>query len=152
MVRLCFILLLLRSKADLRCRHAPVSGHVESIAEIPGTYYTVNPQAINQEGTLDVFCENRRSVMIIRRPSGSRVAVIAIGAMLVGSIRYNPGIKEGIDIRRGQCLGAFLYGGSTVITLYPKNKLELDDDLVNNSTEQQCETYVKVGWRVGAEH
>jgi phosphatidylserine decarboxylase len=89
--------------------------------------------------------------MMLKRPSGSRVAVIAIGAMLVGSIRYNPGIKQGIEVRRGQCLGAFLYGGSTVISMYPKDKLKLDDDLVKNSTEQKCETYVKVGWRVGME-
>ena len=114
-------------------------------------YYTVNPQAINEEGTLDVFCENRRSVMIIKRQTGSSYAIIAIGAMLVGSIRYNAGIKEGIEIRRGQCLGAFLYGGSTVITMYPKGKLKLDDDLVKNSIEQKCETYVKVGWHVGVE-
>lgn len=63
--------------------HSPVSGIVESITEIPGAYYTVNPQAINQEGTLDVFCENRRSVMIVRRAgTNRRVAIIAVGAML----------------------------------------------------------------------
>ena len=28
--------------------HAPVDGIVESITEIPGAYYTVNPQAINE--------------------------------------------------------------------------------------------------------
>ena len=89
--------------------------------------------------------------MIVKRPSGSYLAIIAVGAMLVGSVRYNPGIKQGSEIRRGQCLGAFLYGGSTVITLYPKGKIQLDDDLVKNSTEQKCETYVKVGWHVGVE-
>ena len=89
--------------------------------------------------------------MIVKRPSGSYIAIIAVGAMLVGSVRYNPGIKQGSEIRRGQCLGAFLYGGSTVITLYPKGKIQLDDDLVKNSTEQKCETYVKVGWHVGVE-
>ena len=131
--------------------HAPVSGTIESIMEIPGTYYTVNPQAINEEGTLDVFCENRRSVMLVKRPSGSHVAIIAVGAMLVGSIRYNQGIKEGIEIRRGECLGAFLYGGSTVITLYPKHIIRIDYDLVKNSIDHRCETYVKVGGRVGIE-
>ncbi|KAK3700676.1 hypothetical protein LTR37_015865 [Vermiconidia calcicola] len=147
--------------------HAPVSGTIRSITEIPGTqdfdktmlaclvltvsirYYTVNPQAINEEGTLDGFCENRRSVMIVQRPSGSTVALIAIGAMLVGSIKYNPEIKEGVGIRRGQCLGAFYYGGSTIISLHGENEMKLDDDLVKNSTQQKCETYVKVGWRVG---
>lgn len=131
--------------------HAPTAGHVESIVDIPGTYYTVNPQAINESGTLDVFCENKRSVMLLRRTAtGSPVAIIAVGAMLVGSIKYNPGVQQGVDVRRGQCLGAFYYGGSTVIVLYPRGEVVMDEDLVRNSTEQQCETVVKVGWRVGA--
>ncbi|OQN98738.1 hypothetical protein B0A48_15404 [Cryoendolithus antarcticus] len=137
--------------------HAPISGRVESITEIPGTYYTVNPQAINEAGTLDVFCENRRSVMLVRPTSNpnSLVAIIAVGAMLVGSIKYNPGIAPGSEIQRGQCLGAFYYGGSTVITLFPPGAAVLDEDLVANSTVDEadtaknCETYVKVGWRVG---
>jgi len=63
--------------------HSPVSGTVESITEVPGTYYTVNPQAINEPGSLDVFCENRRSVMIVRRKgSDKKVAIVAVGAML----------------------------------------------------------------------
>jgi phosphatidylserine decarboxylase len=36
--------------------HAPVSGTVMTIHDIPGAYYTVNPQAINQPGLMDVFC------------------------------------------------------------------------------------------------
>ncbi|KAH0024627.1 hypothetical protein KCU78_g4995, partial [Aureobasidium melanogenum] len=131
--------------------HSPVSGMIESITEIPGAYYIVNPQAINEAGTLDVFCENRRSVMIVRRAgSNSRVAIIAVGAMLVGSIKYNPGIDVGREIRRGECLGAFQYGGSTVINLYQEGDVTLDEDLVRNSTKEVCETLVKVGWRVGA--
>ncbi|KAH0385734.1 hypothetical protein KCU92_g3209, partial [Aureobasidium melanogenum] len=131
--------------------HSPVSGTIESITEIPGAYYTVNPQAINEAGTLDVFCENRRSVMVVRRAgSNSKVAIIAVGAMLVGSIKYNPGIDVGREIRRGECLGAFQYGGSTVINLYQEGDVTLDEDLVRNSTKEVCETLVKVGWRVGA--
>ena len=131
--------------------HAPVSGTVESIKDIPGTYYTVNPQAITQSGTLDVFCENRRSVMLIKRTStGARIAVIAVGAMLVGSIRYMDGVETpGTEVHRGQCLGAFYFGGSTVIVLYPKGEVKIDDDLARNSTHDNCETLVKVGWRTG---
>jgi phosphatidylserine decarboxylase len=131
--------------------HSPVSGTVESITEISGAYYTVNPQAINEAGTLDVFCENRRSVMIVKRKGcDSRVAIIAVGAMLVGSIKYNPGIEVGSEIRRGECLGCFQYGGSTVINLYQEGDVKLDEDLVKNSCDSVCETLVKVGWRVGA--
>lgn len=130
--------------------HAPVSGIVKNIKEIPGAYYTVNPQAINEPGTLDVFCENRRSVMTVERSStGSPVAIVAVGAMLVGSIEYVDGVEVGAQIRRGQCLGKFLYGGSTVIVLYPKGEVVLDEDLVRNSCERGMETVVKVGWRTG---
>lgn len=138
--------------------HAPVSGTVTAVREIPGAYYTVNPQAINEEGTLDVFCENRRSVMTLQRSStGSPIAVIAVGAMLVGSIKYakrdgDEGLvsEVGTQVRRGQCLGAFYYGGSTVIVLYPKGEVVLDEDLVKNSCDKNMETLVKVGWRIGS--
>lgn len=131
--------------------HAPISGTVKGIREIPGAYYTVNPQAINEPGTLDVFCENRRSVMTVERsPTRAPIAIVAVGAMLVGSIKYMEGVDQpGAQIRRGQCLGAFYYGGSTVIVLYPPGEVVLDEDLVKNSTELNMETYVKVGWSTG---
>jgi len=134
--------------------HAPVSGTVESIKDIPGAYYTVNPQAINESGTLDVFCENKRSVMIIRRnPTNAPIAVIAVGAMLVGSIKYVPGLGEiGAQVHRSQCLGGFYYGGSTVIVVYPPGEVTLDEDLVNNSIKENCETLMEVGWRTGVKN
>lgn len=100
---------------------------------------------------MDVFCENKRSVMILKRSStGSPVAIIAVGAMLVGSIKYNEGVQVGATVNRGQALGAFYYGGSTVITLFPQGEVTLDEDLVRNSTELKCETLMRVGWRIGA--
>ncbi|KIV79094.1 phosphatidylserine decarboxylase [Exophiala sideris] len=132
--------------------HSPITGTVIGVKKIPGAYYTVNPQAINEPGTLTVFCENRRDVMLMRSAAtGNQVAVIAVGAMLVGSIKWNPGMETpGTEIRRGQCQGAFQYGGSTVLVVYPKGEVVLDEDLVRNSCEQNCETLVQVGWRVGA--
>ena len=78
-------------------------------------------------------------------------AIVAIGAMLVGSVKYAGGVENpGTEVNRGQCLGAFYYGGSTVVVLYPRGIADLDEDLVRNSTaEQPCETLVKVGERVG---
>ena len=59
--------------------HSPVTGTIESIREIEGTYYTVNPQAITQSGILNVFCENRRDIAVIKREAtGSKVAVVAV--------------------------------------------------------------------------
>jgi phosphatidylserine decarboxylase len=131
--------------------HSPITGTVVSVKKIPGTYYTVNPQAINQSGLLNVFAENRRDVMIMNRTAtGSKIAVVPVGAMLVGSIVWSEGMETpGTSMKRGDCQGAFQYGGSTVIVVYPKGEVALDDDLVKNSCDHQCETVVKVGWRVG---
>lgn len=130
--------------------HAPTGGIVQSVKEVDGTYYTVNPQAINEPGTLDVYCENRRSVMIVKSRS-TKIAIVAIGAMLVGSIKYVNGVEApGSKISRGQCLGAFYYGGSTVVVLCPNGSAILAEDIVRASTgEQPCETLVKVGEKVG---
>lgn len=83
--------------------------------------------------------------------SDSLVAIIAVGAMLVGSLQYSPGITVGSSVQRGQCLGAFYYGGSTVIVLFPPGErgAVMNQDLVKNSVTEQCETFVRVGWRVG---
>ena len=70
--------------------------------------------------------------------------------MLVGSIKWMPGLeKPGAVTKRGECQGYFRYGGSTVITIYPKGEVEFDDDLVNNSVDHVTETLVRVGMRIG---
>lgn len=64
--------------------------------------------------------------MTVRRtPTGSRVAIVAVGAMLVGSIFYMPGLEQqGAPIRRGQCMGGFRYGGSVcLLTSYCETKM-----------------------------
>jgi phosphatidylserine decarboxylase len=134
--------------------HSPIDGTVVSVKNIPGAYYTVNPQAINEPGILNVYCQNRRSVMLVERsPDRVPVAIVAVGAMLVGSIKYFNGCEQpGAVIKRGQCLGGFFYGGSTVLVFYPRRGVVLDNDLVRWSTDPHgpCETYVQVGWRIGA--
>ena len=52
--------------------------------------------------------------------SGSPVAYVAIGAMLVGSIVWTAGGKKGTTVKRGEELGYFAYGGSTIVALFPK--------------------------------
>ena len=52
--------------------------------------------------------------------SGSPVAYVAIGAMLVGSIAWTAGGKKGTTVKRGEELGYFAYGGSTIVALFPK--------------------------------
>lgn len=132
--------------------HAPVKGTVAHIAHIPGEYYTVNPQAVNE--SFDVLTANTRSVATLRADLASApgaescvtpVAVIAVGALLVGSIGWDMG--EGGKVGKGSGLGYFQYGGSTVICVFPKGTM-WDADLVKTSADG-LETLVKAGEHIG---
>ncbi|KAI8889928.1 hypothetical protein K501DRAFT_237507 [Backusella circina FSU 941] len=125
--------------------HIPAEGHITSISSIDGTYYTVNPCTVNEE--LDVFTENKRSVAKINTDHGFNYALVSIGALLVGSIVLT-NAKEDTRLKKGEEMGYFQYGGSTVIAVFPKDTVEWDQDLLNNSN-QSLETLVQVGDRIG---
>ncbi|GAA5969651.1 hypothetical protein JCM11641_008194, partial [Rhodosporidiobolus odoratus] len=75
------------------------------------------------------------------------VAYVQVGALLVASIRQTK--KEGKAVKRGDELGYFAYGGSTVIAVFPARTVKWDADLLRNSKGEnaegvQVETLVKV--------
>ncbi|KAI5661452.1 hypothetical protein M9H77_20775 [Catharanthus roseus] len=113
--------------------HLPVSGTIEKFVHIPGCLYTVNPIAVNSK-YCNVFTENKR------------VAFVAIGATMVGSITFSK--KKGEVVRKGDEFGYFSFGGSTVICVFEKDTIKIDDDLLENS-ERSLETLVSVGMQLG---
>jgi phosphatidylserine decarboxylase len=125
--------------------HSPVTGTIKSITTLPGDYYTVNPQAVNEP--LDVFTANRRDVCmmdailsnVVPTPSTPvpthPVAIVAIGALLVGAVGWDH--KVGEVVQKGSGLGYFQYGGSTVIAVFPTEaKVQFDEDLIKASEGQ----------------
>jgi phosphatidylserine decarboxylase len=110
-----------------------------------------NPQAVNTE--LDVFTANRRDIRILESdiPSASGltvpVGIVAIGAMLVGSVNWTD-TSPGIKVAKGDDIGWFQYGGSTVIAVFPGDRIKWDDDLVAAS-ERGTEVLVHMGEKIG---
>ncbi|KAI0090523.1 phosphatidylserine decarboxylase-domain-containing protein [Irpex rosettiformis] len=132
--------------ADYHRFHSPLDLTLSSFTDIPGQYYTVNPQAVNESG-FDVFTANKRSILYATHtPTGTPIAYVAIGAMLVGSVIWTK--KEGDIVTRGEELGYFAYGGSTVVVLFPKGFIGFDEDLMENS-KRPIETLMKVGYSLG---
>jgi len=125
--------------------HSPVSGRIVSISNIPGHLLTVNPIAINSNYA-DVFTINKRSLMILDTDTFGRVAFVAIGATLVGSIIWS--VEEDQQINKGDELGYFAFGGSTCIALFQPGQVMWDTDLLANSS-RSLETLVKVGDHIG---
>ncbi|KAI3497464.1 hypothetical protein L1887_40087 [Cichorium endivia] len=125
--------------------HFPVSGKIEQIVDIPGCLYTVNPIAVNSK-YCNVFTENKRAVSIISTANFGKVAFVAIGATMVGSITFTK--KIGDYVQKGDEFGYFSFGGSTVICVFEKDSIALDEDLLAYSA-RSIETLVSVGMQLG---
>lgn len=124
--------------------HIPVDGTIGKMTDISGEYYTVNPQAIRS--ALDVYGENARKIIPIDSPQFGRVMAVCVGAMMVGSIRTV--VHEGQGVSRGDELGYFAFGGSTIVMLFEKGMVEWDEDLLING-RASLETLVRVGMGIG---
>ncbi|KAI3509367.1 hypothetical protein L1887_24592 [Cichorium endivia] len=125
--------------------HFPISGTIEQIVDIPGCLYTVNPIAVNSK-YCNVFTENKRAISIISTADFGKVAFVAIGATMVGSITFTK--KKGDHVQKGDEFGYFSFGGSTVICVFQKDSIALDEDLLANSA-RSLETLVSVGMQLG---
>ncbi|XP_043722006.1 phosphatidylserine decarboxylase proenzyme 2-like isoform X2 [Telopea speciosissima] len=125
--------------------HFPVSGTIEQFVDIPGCLYTVNPIAVNSK-YCNVFTENKRVVSIISTEDFGKVAFVAIGATMVGSITFLK--NEGDLVQKGEEFGYFSFGGSTVICVFEKDVIDIDEDLLSNSA-RSLETLVSVGMQLG---
>lgn len=140
----CCIAVFRLAPQDYHRFHAPVSGTVTLIKHIAGEYYTVNPMAVRLE--LDVFGENVRTLVAIETADFGTVIMVAVGAMMVGLIVLTVG--EGDRLARGDEVGYFKFGGSTILLLFAKARFAFDSDIVDNSAA--CiETLVRVGQSVG---
>lgn len=143
--------------------HSPVDGDLTIYYHIPGTYMTVNPMAVRQR--LDVFTENVGTVFLIDSLHHGKVAVVAVGAMMVGSVVVTVGgdrdgrqkgvvvplslsISGGHAVKRMDELGYFAFGGSTIIVAFAPGRITFDPDLVINSQEP-LETLVQMGSSLG---
>ena len=125
--------------------HFPASGKLKSIQKINGFLYSVNPIALRQN--LSIFWENKRYLSIIENEYLGSVAVFLIGATCVGSVHITA--KIGNYYEKGDELGYFSFGGSSLITIFQPNKINLNDSMTR-MTESGYETYAKMGESIGS--
>lgn len=125
--------------------HFPCDGLVSGITKIKGDYYSVSPYALASNFT-KVFCENKREYCILNSKEKGDIIIAPVGATMVGSIMetYTPNQH----IKKGDEMGYFKFGGSTIVLIVDKNKLKIDSDILNN-TKNHIETFVKMGEKIG---
>jgi len=123
--------------------HFPLGGSVSPITSIDGDYYSVNPLALREMA--EIFCLNKREYTIVANPLFGNVVMAEVGATMVGSIVQT---YTGNSVNKGEEKGYFKFGGSTVVLLFEKNKIRIDDDLLIN-TLKGFETAIKQGEGIG---
>lgn len=135
------------SPKDYHRVHMPLSGELESMMYIPGKLFSVNPKCWGNE--INKIYQNNERVVNIFKTEVGYVAIILIGAMIVGGIEtswhgtitpphnhknefFNISYKENpINLNQGNELGLFNLG-STVVMLFAKDSVEFEN-FANNS-------------------
>ncbi len=133
-VRLC--------PTDYHRFHFPLSGKLISDRKIKGDLYSVSPIALRKK--IELICLNKREISVIENDHIEKFIYSEVGATMVGSIIQT---YENKSVVKGEEKGYFKFGGSTVILLFKKGKIIIDQDLLNN-TENGLETAVKMGERI----
>ena len=124
--------------------HAPVNCDMDVLLHVPGRLFGVGHASVRWVPRL--FSRNERVLMLFDSKYG-RVAVIMVGACMVGSIETAWTGRLAIDpsevsyvrpetgkanCKAGDCIGRFHYG-STVIVLTEPGRLSLADGLITDS-------------------
>lgn len=113
------------SPQDYHHYHSPVSGGVTYVHHIPGDYYGVDPLCINS--SISVLDSNARTAVVIDTRDFGRVLFVAIGASEVGSVDIK--LQPGDYLKRGDEVGKFMYGGSSILVAFEQGRVVWDEDI-----------------------
>ncbi|KAI1383768.1 putative phosphatidylserine decarboxylase [Hypoxylon trugodes] len=135
------------SPQDYHRYHSPVTGTVRMFRSVPGDYYQVDPVALQSD--VNILTSNARSCVVIETRHFGDVLFVAIGATDVGTVRINEKFqKPGTEIKKGDEIGYFQFGGSSIIVAFQKGAIKFDQDLLDLS-RQKIQVSVEVGMSLG---
>lgn len=113
--------------SDYHRWHAPISGKVVEVKNISGLTFS---ELLSEGFDLSAGTEsqgyqamvNTRGLVIIENPNLGKVAVLPIGITEISSVTIN--VKLGDELKKGDELGYFSYGGSTLVLVFEKGMIE----------------------------
>lgn len=144
------------SPQDYHRYHSPVRGTVKWWKELDGDYYSVDPICIRSD--IDVLAANARSAFCLSTQEFGDVLFVAIGALEVGTVKLSEKItsvvpgsnapQKDIVIEKGEEVGFFEFGGSSIVVAFEPGRIQFDADL-KEASSQLIEMDVEVGMRMG---
>ena len=122
--------------------HSPISGKLVYYKIIHGSYLSVDPSIVRS--SKNVFSKNTRVLYYISTKYYGVICMVIVGAVCIGSIIVHKKKKNSI-IQKGDELGYFQFGGSTIVTIIPKLYTIEIDKAIQKHSSKKIETYVEVG-------
>jgi phosphatidylserine decarboxylase len=129
---------------DYHRYHFPLDCLPKETHLINGPLYSVNPLAIKQN--VELLAENKRTYTLLETKNHGKVLYMEVGATSVGSIHQT--YKPNDWVKKGDEKGYFSFGGSTLILLFEKDRIQFDEDLLEASKDH-IEIYCKMGQSMG---
>ncbi|RPA95091.1 putative phosphatidylserine decarboxylase [Choiromyces venosus 120613-1] len=135
------------SPQDYHRYHSPVSGKVKWWKAISGDYYGVDPLCLRSR--INVLTQNARCALAIDSAEFGQVLFVAIGAKEVGTVCFSEKARTpGAMIEKGDELGMFEFGGSSIVVVFEQGRIEFDEDLLSVS-KRGVQMDVEVGQSLG---
>ena len=125
---------------DYHYFHSPISGEIIEIGEYSGSY-NYDFQHVDWYTAL---AKHKRVCYIIKTKEFGMVAMIPVGFWGVGSIITYDQIKKGYQITKGEKIGHFGYGGSSILLIFEPDKIEFTIDGIEENW-----LLVKPGTQIG---
>lgn len=118
------------------------NGSKEKNVFVPGILNTVRPIVLKH---FNIYKQNSREYTIMHTDNFDDVIQIEVGAIMVGKIKNK---HEEYTFKKGEEKGMFEFGGSTIVLMIKKDIVDLDNDIIKNSSDG-FETKVSVGESIG---
>ena len=109
---------------------------------VQGVFHTVQNIALKK---YNVYKKNTREYTILNTENFGKVIQVEVGALIVGRIKNH---HEEYKFKKGEEKGYFEFNGSTIILIFKKDKIKIDQDIKENSINH-IETIVKYGEKIG---
>lgn len=132
---------------DYHRYHFPYPGIPSPCHEIGKDYYSVSPISLERKFT-KVFTKNKREICRLKTAGKGEMLIIPVGATMVGSL--NSTFTPDSPVQKGEEMGYFAFGGSTIVLLFDSGKFTFDKDLIEN-TRNHFETAVRMGEKIASE-
>jgi len=118
------------------------NGKIVSFKKIKGVLHTVRPISLQR---YYVYKLNSREYAVLQTENFGKVIQMEIGALFVGCIKNH---ETSGNFKRAGEKGMFEFGGSTIVMLFPKDSVTIDNAILQN-TQNNYETIVRMGCKIG---